>query len=167
MSRLIIEGTIEVEGHGWLYINQPTSSDFLASLLVKHFSPGHLLSKYDRDLLASQEILSLQGLAFDSPERRHIVEEIEQLSEDYSNSFRMTFEPLANQGKELILKGDLIVEGAELSFQSSSRNGFLGTILLEQFQPDLPSAMDEDLEDDVSINLGAFRIIFEPITRKT
>lgn len=165
MAKLIIEGIVEIEDHGWLYINQPLSSDFLAALLVKHFSPARLQSKYDREMLTVQKMSSLDGLAFDSPERRRIVEEIERLSEDYSNSFRVIFEPLANQGEKLTLEGDLVVEGAELSFESQNRNGFLGDILLEHFKPDLPS--DEDLEDEVWVDLGSFRIVFEQIIRKT
>ena len=166
MNELIIEGIIEIEDHGWLYINQPTSSDFLATLLVNHFSPDRLQSKYDREMLTVQKMLSLNGLALDSPERRRIVEEIERLGEDYSNPLRVIFEPLAKQGEKLILEGDLIAEGAELSLQSSNRNGFLGKILLEHFKPNLPSIEDEELEADVSVGLGPFRIVFEQMARK-
>ena len=166
MNKLIIEGVIEIEAHGWLYISQSTSSDFLATSLVRQFSPDRLQSKYDREMLTVQKMLSLHGLAFDSPERRQIVGEIERLSEDYSNSFRVIFEPLANQGEKLVLEGVLIAEGEELTFESPHRSGFLGTILLEHFKPDLRSSVNEELEDEVSVGLGRFRIIFEQIARK-
>lgn len=166
MKKFVIEGQIEIEGHGWLFIDKPTSSDSLAALLVGHFSPSRLHSKYEREMLAVQKIRLLDGLPPDSSERRRIVEEIEQLIEDYSNYFQITFEPLADQGEKLILRGYLIVEGTEMTFESSRRSGFLGAILLEHFRPGLSSNRDNNSEDEESIGLGPFRIVFEQISEK-
>jgi hypothetical protein len=137
MKPLHIEGNLSLD-YGYLHVSSAEKKDYLGSLFGKHFFPG-------RESPSTPTIWRIEG------------NDIE------TGRMRVTFESLDTAVPPLSIEGvcgfdddhhELYIEGG--------RSGFIDTLVIDHFwRDDFPCKYDN--LDDCEIDLGRFRILFEPV----